>query len=86
MSFTIFQIKRIKFHININVNLVIFAAIISTINANNYTGQLSLNYKEIFLRNNKILIIKQDEIYTYNKDLMKIDQKYNSKNEFPSLL
>ena len=86
MSFTIFQIKRIKFHININVNLVIFAAIISTINANNYTGQLSLNYKEIFLRNNKILIIKQDGIYTYNKDLMKIDQKYNFKNEFPSLL
>ena len=86
MSFTIFTIKRIKFHININAILIILAAIISTINANNYTEQLSLNYRPIFLRNNKILIIKQDGIYTYSEDLMKIEQKYNFKNEFPSLL
>jgi len=86
MSFTIFTIKRIKFHININAILIILAAIISAINANNYTDQLSLNYRPIFLRNNKILIIKQDGIYTYSKDLMKIEQKYNLKNEFPSLL
>ena len=86
MSYIIFQIKRINFHININAIFMILSVIVSAVNANNYNAQLSLNYKPIFLRNNKILIIKQNGIYTYSKDQMKIEHKYNFKSEFPSLL
>jgi len=86
MSFAIFQIKRLKFHININAILMTLAVIISTVNTKNYNDQLSLNYQPVFLKNKKILIIKQNGIYTYSKDLMKIEQEYKFKNEFPSLL
>ena len=86
MSFAIFQIKRHKFHININAILMTLAVIISTVNTKNYNDQLSLNYQPVFLKNKKILIIKQNGIYTYSKDLMKIEQEYKFKNEFPSLL
>ena len=86
MSYILFEIKRLKFRININAFLMIIATIISSINTNIYFDQSSLNYKPILLRNKKILIINQYGIYTYSRGQMKIEQKYDFKAEFPSLL
>ena len=80
----IFPIIGLKNYMNTILLILIF--IISIINVKSNSNIQSLYYKPIFLTNGKYLIIKNNGIYTYNKNLMKIEKKYIFQNEFSSVL
>ena len=88
MSSKIFSIIRKKSNMNLISLFIIFTISIINAKSNSISNSnlLSFYYKPIFLTNGKCLIIKQNGIYTYSKDLKKIEQKYIFQNEFHSEL
>ena len=88
MSSKIFSIIRKKSNMNLISLFIIFTISIINAKSNSISNSnlLSFYYKPIFLTNGKCLIIKQNGIYTYSKDLKKIKQKYIFQNEFHSEL